>query len=170
MKEPSGLESSVGAAERLSREVCSFLAKVRSTLIRVRDTTIPDSLGDTMAGILEALAMKPDGKDPLVVVVRRQVTIGSDSVFSLMMMHEVPFDAEKVTNTYPKDADGRDKSAKGYVARARDLAARLTSFLAKRNDQRAAARARRRGTSGANPARPLVVQRSAGDALSCICN
>jgi hypothetical protein len=102
-----------------------------------------------MAGILEALVVKPDGKDPLVAAVHRQVTIGSESVFSLMMMHEVPFDAEKVTSTYPKDADGRDKSAKGYVARAHDLAARLTSFLAERNDQRAAARARRRGTSGA---------------------
>jgi hypothetical protein len=102
-----------------------------------------------MAGILEALAVKPDGEDPLVAAVRRQVTIGSESVFSLMMMHEVQFDTEKVTSTYSKDADGRDKSAKGYVARARDLAARLTSFLAERNDQRAAARARRRGTSGA---------------------
>jgi hypothetical protein len=102
-----------------------------------------------MSGILEALAVKPDGEDPLVAAVRRQVTIGSKSIFSLMMMHGVPFDAEKVTSTYPKDADGRDKSAKGYVARARDLAARLTSFLAERNDQRAAARARRRGTSGA---------------------
>jgi hypothetical protein len=65
------------------------------------------------------------------------------------MMHEVPFDAEKVTSTYPKDAKGCDKSAKGHVARSRDLAARLTSFLAERNDQRAAARARRRGASGA---------------------
>jgi hypothetical protein len=65
------------------------------------------------------------------------------------MMHEVQFDAEKVTSTYPKDADGCDKSAKGYVARARDLAARLISFLAERNDQRAAARARRHGTSSA---------------------
>jgi hypothetical protein len=71
MKEPAGLESSVGAAERLSRELCSFLAKVRSMLIRVRDTSIPDSLGDTMAGILEALAVKPDGEDPLVAAVRR---------------------------------------------------------------------------------------------------
>jgi hypothetical protein len=118
-------------------------------LVRVRDTSIPDSVSDTMAGILEALAVKPDGEDPLVAAVRQLVTIGSESVFSLMMMHEVQFDAEKVTSTYLKDADGRDKSAKGYVARARDLAARLTSFLAERNDQRAAARARRRGTSGA---------------------
>jgi hypothetical protein len=148
MKEPAGPESSVGVAERLSWEVCSFLVKVRSTLIRVQDTSIPDSLGDTMAGILEALAVKPDGKDPLVAAVRRQITIGSESVFSLMM-HEVQFNAEKVTSTYPKDDDGRDKSAKGYVARARDLVARLTSFLAERNDQRAAARARRRGTFGA---------------------
>jgi hypothetical protein len=69
------------------------------------------------------------------------------------MMHEVLFDAEKVTSTYPKDADGRDKSAKSYVAQARELAARLTSFLAERNDQRAVARARRRGTSGAQSSR-----------------
>jgi hypothetical protein len=33
-----------------------------------------------------------------------------------MMMHEVQFNAEKVTSTYPKDVDGCDKSAKGYVA------------------------------------------------------
>jgi hypothetical protein len=70
MKEPAGLESSVGVAERLSREICSFMAKVRSTLIRVRDTSVPDSLVDTMAGILEALAVKPDGEDPLVAAVR----------------------------------------------------------------------------------------------------
>jgi hypothetical protein len=71
MKEPAGLESSVVAAKRLSREICSFLAKVCSTLIRVWDTSIPDSLGDTMAGILEALAVKPDGEDPLVAAIRR---------------------------------------------------------------------------------------------------
>jgi hypothetical protein len=70
MKEPAVLESSVGTVERLSREVGSFLAKVRSTLIRVRDTSIPGSVSDTMVGILEALAVKPDGKDPLVAAVR----------------------------------------------------------------------------------------------------
>jgi hypothetical protein len=149
MKEPAGLESSVGTAERLSREVTSLLAKVRSTLIRVRDTSIPDSFSDTMAGILEALTVKPGGEDPLVAAVRRQVTIGSESVFSLMMMHEVEFDADKVTSTYPKDADGRDKSAKSYVAHARDLAAQLISFLAERNEQRAAAQAQKHGTFGA---------------------
>jgi hypothetical protein len=71
MKEPAGLESSVGAAEHLSQEVCSFSAKVRCMLIRVWDTSIPDSVSDTMAGILKALAVRPDGEDPLVAAVRR---------------------------------------------------------------------------------------------------
>jgi hypothetical protein len=149
MKEPAGIESSVGLAERLSREVVNLLARVQSTLVRVRDTSVPDSVSDTMAGILEALAVKADGEDPLVAAVCRQVTIGSESVFSMMMMHDVEFDADKVTSTYPKDKDGRDKSTKSYVARAHDLAARMMSFLAEQNEKRAAARARKRGASGA---------------------
>jgi hypothetical protein len=106
-----------------------------------------------MAGILEALAVKADGEDPLFAAVRRQVTIGFTSVFFMMMMHDVEFDADKVTATYPKDKDGCDKSAKGYVARARDLAARMTSFLAERNKKRATAKARRREASGAPSSR-----------------
>jgi hypothetical protein len=153
MKEPAGIESSVGLAERLSREVVNLLAQVRSTLVRVRDTSVPDSTSDTMAGIVEALAVKADGEDPLFAAVRRQVTIGSTSVFSMMMMHGVEFDADQVTGTYPKDKDGREKSAKGYVARARDLAARMTSFLAERNEKRAAAKARKREASGAPSSR-----------------
>jgi hypothetical protein len=70
MKEPAGIESSVGLAERLSREVVNLLARVRSTLVRVRDTSVPDSINDTMAGILEALAVKADGEDPLFAAVR----------------------------------------------------------------------------------------------------
>jgi hypothetical protein len=149
MKEPTGLESSVGSTERLCQEVRDLLAKVRSTLDRVRDVSIPDSTSNTMVGILEALAVKMDSKDPLVAVVRRQVTIGSESVFSMLMMHGVEFDADKVTGTYPKDKDGRDKSPKGYLERARDLSARMTSFLAKRNERRVAAKARKRSASGA---------------------
>jgi hypothetical protein len=102
-----------------------------------------------MAGILEALAVKTDGKDPLVAAVRRQVTISSESVFSMLMMHGVEFDADTVTSMYPKDKDGRDKSPKSYLERARDLSARMTSFLTERNERRAAARARKRGTSDA---------------------
>jgi hypothetical protein len=149
MKEPAGLESSVGIAERLCQEVRDLLTKVRSTLDRIRDVSIPDSTSDTMAGILEALAVKTDGEDPLFVAVHRQVTIGSESVFSMLMMHGVEFDADKVTSTYPKDKDGRDKSPKGYIERARDLSSRMTSFLAKRNERQAAARARKRSASGA---------------------
>jgi hypothetical protein len=70
MKEPSGIESSVGFADRLSREVVNLLTRVRSTLIRVRDTSVPDSTSDTMAGILEALAVKADSEDPLFAAVR----------------------------------------------------------------------------------------------------
>jgi hypothetical protein len=71
MKEPTGLEYSVGTAERLCQEVGDLLAKVRSMLARVQDMSIPDSISDTMVGILEALAVKPDGKDPLVSTVCR---------------------------------------------------------------------------------------------------
>jgi hypothetical protein len=102
-----------------------------------------------MVGLLEALAVKMDGEDLLVAAVRQQVTIGSESVFSMLMMHGVEFDADKVMSTYPKDKDGRDKSPKGYLERARNLSARMTSFLAERNERRAAARARKHGTSGA---------------------
>jgi hypothetical protein len=149
MKGPAGIESSIGFAERLSREVVNLLARVRSMLVRVRDTSVPDSTSDTVAGILDAVAVKAGGEDPLFAAVRRQVTIGTESVFSMMMMHGVEFDADKVTSTYPKDKDGRDKSAKTYVARARELAARMTGFLADRNEKRAAARARKRGASAA---------------------
>jgi hypothetical protein len=149
MKEPTGLESSVGSAERLCQEASNLLAKVWSTLDRVRDVSIPDSTNNTMAGILEALVVKADGEDPLVAAVRRQVTIGSESVFSMMMMHEVEFDADKVTGTYPKDKDGRDIAPKGYLECARNLSARMTSFLAERNEKRATAKARKRSALGA---------------------
>jgi hypothetical protein len=102
-----------------------------------------------MAGILEALAVKADGEDPLVAAVRRQVTIGSKSIFSMLMMHRVESDTDKVTGTYPKDKDRRDIAPKAYLDRAHNLSARMTSFLAERNEKRAAARARKRSASGA---------------------
>jgi hypothetical protein len=148
-KEPAGLESSVGSAERLCQEARNLLAKVRSTLDRVHDVSIPDSTSNTMAGILEALAVKTDGKDPLVAAVHREVTIGSVSVFSMLMMHGVEFDADKVTGIYPKDKDRRDIAPKGYLERARNLSARMMSFLVERNEKRAAAKARKRSASGA---------------------
>jgi hypothetical protein len=149
MKEPAGLESSIGSAERLCQEVKKVLAKVRSTLDRVHDISAPESTSSTMAGILKALAVKKDGEDPLVAAVRRHVTIGSESILSMLMMHEVEFDADKVMSTYLKDKDGRDVAPKAFVERARTLSARMTSFLADRNAKRVAAKARKRSASGA---------------------
>jgi hypothetical protein len=102
-----------------------------------------------MTGILEALAVKTDGNDPLVDAVRRHVTIGSESIFTMLMMHGVEFDADKVTGTYPKDKDGCDIAPKGYLERARHLSARMMSFLAERNERRVAAKARKSSASGA---------------------
>jgi hypothetical protein len=67
----------------------------------------------------------------------------------MLLMHGVPFDTNKITGTYPKDKDGCDISPKIYLERARKLSAQMTSFLAERNEKRAAAKARKRSTSGA---------------------
>jgi hypothetical protein len=129
--------------------VRDLLAKVQSKLDRVRDISAPESMSTTMAGILEALAVKENGKDPLVAAVHRLVTIGSESVFSMLVMHGVKFDTKKVTSMYPKDKDGCDVAPKAYIEHARDLSARMASFLADRNARRAAAKARKRSASGA---------------------
>jgi hypothetical protein len=71
MKEPAELESNIGNIERLCREVRDLLANVRSTLDCVRDISAPESTSSTMAGILEALAVKENSEDPLVAAVRR---------------------------------------------------------------------------------------------------
>jgi hypothetical protein len=67
----------------------------------------------------------------------------------MMMMHGVEFDADKVMGMYPKDKDGRDITPKGYLQRARNLSIQMTSFLAERNEKRAAAKARKHSASGA---------------------
>jgi hypothetical protein len=106
-----------------------------------------------MAGILEVLALNEDGEDPLVATVHRQVTIGSESVFSMMMMHGVECDFEKIMGTYPKGKDGHDKSPKDYIERARELYNRLAHFLAERNARKKAARVQRRSVKGASSGR-----------------
>jgi hypothetical protein len=67
----------------------------------------------------------------------------------MLMMHGVEFATDKVTSTYPKDKGGCDKSPKGYIECARDLSGRMMSFLAERNERRAAARSQKRSASGA---------------------
>jgi hypothetical protein len=71
----------------------------------------------------------------------------------MLMMHRVEFDADKVTVTYPKDKDGHNIAPKAYLEHAHNLSAWMTSFLAKRNEKRAAARARKRSASGAPSSR-----------------
>jgi hypothetical protein len=118
MAEPAGLESSVETTEYVCQEVRNLLAKVHSTLDRIREISAPESTSTTMAGVLEALALKENDEDPLIAAVHRQVTIGSESVFSMMMMHAVECDFDEVTGTYPKGKDGRDISSKEYLERA----------------------------------------------------
>jgi hypothetical protein len=146
--EPAGLESSIENAERVCQEVQDLLAKARSTLYRVRDISTLESTSTTMAGVLEALSVKENNEDPLVAAVRRQVTTGSKSVFSMLMMHGVDCDFDKVTSSYPKDKDGRDTSPKAFLECARELSARMASFLADRNARRAAAKTRKRSAMG----------------------
>jgi hypothetical protein len=69
--EPAGLESSVGDADHVCQEVRKLLTKVHSTLDRVRDISAPESTSNTMNGVLDALAVKKDGKDPLIAAVHR---------------------------------------------------------------------------------------------------
>jgi hypothetical protein len=93
-----------------------------------------------MASVLEALALREDDKDPLIAAVHRQVTIDSESIFSMMMMHGVECDFDKVTGTYPKGKDGHDISPKEYLEQVRTLSERLAHFLAERNAKKKAAR------------------------------
>jgi hypothetical protein len=151
--EPTGLESGIEDAEHVCQEVRSLLAKAQSTLDRVHDISTPESMSTTLTGIIEALALREDGEDPLITTVRRQVTTGSESVFSMMMMHGVDCDFDKVTGTYPKGKDGRDISPKEFLERARELSERLVNFLAERNPEKKVARERRRSAKGASSGR-----------------
>jgi hypothetical protein len=142
--------------ERVCPEVRGLLAKAHSTLERVRDVSIPESTSVMTTGIIEALALKEGGEDPLVAAVRRQVTTRSESIFSMLMMHEIECDFEKITSTNPKGKDGRDKSLKDFLEQARDLANHLAFFLAERNAKRKTAREERRTGKGASSSKATV--------------
>jgi hypothetical protein len=60
----------------------------------------PGLTSATIAGIVEALALKEDGEDPMNVAVHREVTTGSEFVFTMLLMHDVECDFEKITSTY----------------------------------------------------------------------
>jgi hypothetical protein len=107
MMGPTGLDSSIGDTEHICEEVQNLLTKVQSTLDRVRDISVLELTSTTMNGVLEALAVQKDGEDPLIAVVRQQVITGSESVFSMLMMHEVNCNFDKITSSYPKGKDPR---------------------------------------------------------------
>jgi hypothetical protein len=86
-------------------------------------------------------------------MVRRQVTIGSESVFSMVMMHGVECDFDKVMGTYPKGKDGRDVSPKEYLERARAFSEHLVHFLAERNAKKKAVQEQRHSAKGASSGR-----------------
>jgi hypothetical protein len=151
--EPAGLESCVENVEHVCQEVQTILAKVLSMLDRIRDISAPEATSTTMTGILEALAFREDGEDPLIAVVHRQVTTGSESIFSMMMMHGVDCDFDKVMGTYPKGKDGRDISPKEFLERARALSEHMVNFLAERNAKKKTARDQRRSMTGASSGR-----------------
>jgi hypothetical protein len=151
--EYADLDAGIKTAQRVCQDVRSLMVKAHSTLERVRDVSIPESTSIMMASIIEALTPKEDSEDPLVAAVRCKVTIGSESVFSMLMMHAVKYDFEKIMGTYPKGKDGRDKSPKDYLERARDLANHLALFLAERNARRKAAREQKRTGKGASSGR-----------------
>jgi hypothetical protein len=71
----------------------------------------------------------------------------------MLIMHGVDCDFDKVMSSYPKDKDGRDVSTKVFLERARELSARMASFLADRNARRAAAKTRKHSTTGAPSSR-----------------
>jgi hypothetical protein len=56
----------------------------------------------------------------------------------MLIMHDVECDLEKIMSSYPKGNDSRDKSAKEFLERARELASCLALFLADRNAKRKA--------------------------------
>jgi hypothetical protein len=106
-----------------------------------------------MNSVLKALAVQKNGEDPLIAAVRRWVITGSKSVFSMLMMHEVNCDFDKITSTYPKGKDGHDVSPREYLERARVLSACLANFLADRNAKKKAAREQRRSMKGESSGR-----------------
>jgi hypothetical protein len=60
---------------------------------------IPDSASVTIVGMVDALALKEDEEDPTNITMRRKVMIGSESVFTILMVHGVECDFKKIMTT-----------------------------------------------------------------------
>jgi hypothetical protein len=57
----------VGMAERVCSGVQGLIKKVQSTLERMHDLIVPDSMSGTIAGMVDRLALKEGGEDPMDV-------------------------------------------------------------------------------------------------------
>jgi hypothetical protein len=109
-----------------------------------------DLTSATIACIVDGLAPKGDGEDQMNTAMHKQATTGSESVFTILMMHGVECDLQKITTTYPKGKDGHDMSLKEFIEDARKLANCLTLFLAERNAKKKAARDAKQTGRGAS--------------------
>jgi hypothetical protein len=67
----------------------------------------------------------------------------------MLLMHGVECNLEKITTTYPKGKDGRDKSSKEFIKDVGKLAKHLSLFLADRNVKKKASRNAKRIRRGA---------------------
>jgi hypothetical protein len=130
------LEASIEVTEHVCLGVWELLAKVQSMLGRVSDMVVPGSTSATIAGIVDALTLKKDGEDPMNIVVCKKVMTSSKSIFTMLLMHGVECDLEKIKTTYPKGKDGHDKSSKEFIEDAQKLANCLALFLVDRNTKR----------------------------------
>jgi hypothetical protein len=74
--------------------------------------------------------------------------MGSESVFTILMMHGIDCELQKITTTYLKCKDGRDMSSRDFIEDARKLANQLALFLAERNAKKRAARKAKRTGRG----------------------
>jgi hypothetical protein len=125
-----------------------LLAKVQLTLERVRDVIIPDSISGTVASIVDSLALKDGEEDPIDLTMHRKVMVGSEYVFTMLMVHCVACDFKTITTTYPTRADGHNVSTKEFVEGARKLASQLAVFLARQNAAKQAAKEAKQAKRG----------------------
>jgi len=101
---------------------------------------VPEASADTVPQMVDALAPRSDGEDPLGAAVQKQVMTGAKSVFTMLLLHGVECDFEKITTTHPKGDDGHFLSASGFLEDAQQHALCLLDLIAKHKADRRAAR------------------------------
>jgi hypothetical protein len=100
---------------------------------------VPDSTSATITGIVDAFTPKGDVEDQMNAAMRKQVITGSESIFTMLMMHGVDCDLQKIMTMYQKCNDGCHMSLRDFIEDAQKLANQLALFLAERNVKKRAA-------------------------------